>query len=94
MRLILLMALVAGCGGGDDASEIVECTTWPQYTAVTKCEMACAAGPSNPMPGIACKQPDGKTDCASSAIAVFEGERGCCVPRGGGPVEFTPCEGE
>lgn len=92
MRTILLIALAA-CSG-DDAHDVVDCNTWPQFTAATQCERACAAGPSDPTPGVACKQPDGRTDCASSSIAVFEGERGCCVPTGGGPVAFTACEGE
>lgn len=93
MRTILLMAALAACGG-DSAHDVVDCTTWPQFTGVTKCERACAAGPSNSMPGAACHQPNGKIDCADSSIATFEGERGCCVPVGSGPVEFTPCEGE
>lgn len=95
MRSLLLLAAVAACNGGSDpAEEVVDCSTWPQFTGATKCERACAAGPSNATPGIACMQPDNRVDCTPGNVATYEGQRGCCAPVGTGPVEFTPCEGE
>lgn len=73
-RLLILLAMMAGCAG-DDPHELGTCgDRWDP--AIAKCEAACEQPPT--MAGPACQTGPSGDRC--SATFEFDGQRGCCAP--------------
>jgi hypothetical protein len=84
MRTILLLVLLAACGGGDDAHDVVMCETSSGYPANSRCERACAAGPACAANDAACLAAlpactTARGACPTDKIAAFDGGHGCCA---------------
>jgi hypothetical protein len=96
MRLAILVALLAACGG-PDVHEVVDCDPAWGMEGGMGCELACKTVPAYFVGG------DAGTPCAAathpeelsrscSRTFEFEGARGCCVPMASQkPVQFFEC---
>lgn len=87
MRYLLMLALLAGCGGDDDPHEPLDCMPNPWIGSgddparFPSCERACFDGPASdaelaarPDEVAACAQ----IGCTSNQLALFDGRLGCC----------------
>lgn len=85
MRTILLLVLLAACGG-DSVHDVIDCATDSGYPIGSKCERACAAGPACASNDTACLMtlpascpiPGSVFACTQQEIAAYDGAFGCC----------------
>jgi hypothetical protein len=90
--LVLVVVFLAGCASdgatsGADPHEIVPCdpSSWPSPDV--RCELACEAFPTPPMPMTACKvtvyeSPPMTVFCSLATETEFGGTVGCCHVSG------------